>query len=590
MLNCIVSTFNMLKAFYSLDEWKPSLSKVAARTAVDWDGVEIEAAAPSALLSFNVDDLYTLVVDGFQSFVNVLLPFGPWLLPMLSLCVGMIYMLGVRPVERLNGLTGISRCTAATFILAVSFLAAWSAPVWFIVAAGIVTLAMQTEWNWIYWTMCRLVDLLCGCACLEVFVFGELDMPTLVFVVASWASVHVILIVWCLSCMCVGEWVWSSLTFPLAVNLQLVWWAIRNVLALARMGVVAVCSAAVAVATGAANGVQTVCSFFYEESVRAVNFLSTARLSDLDQLSCIWRCTAAIAVLSVSVWTVWTAPAWAIIASVVVMAIRTGWDWIFWTMRRLVDLLFGLACLHVFLVGESNMPMLGFLILLRASDHLILSILDCLGEWAVNSLTFPLVVNLQLAWWAVRTASALLWMAVAAVCGAAVAGATGAASGVRTICSFFLKGCVRAVSYLSAVHVLATIEFTFMASLGVAYSSWYYDAYTNVNANINPAAITAIDLAPVPKMARVSGEDKMVNTTAAFASSMTRDCTGNMDSEFAQDVEAVARNAGIFVGAIADRLIADFPHRFDPNFHDALAFDAGQLFGAVMNAQPFAPN
>jgi hypothetical protein len=422
MLNRIVSTFNMLKAFNSLltneylDEWKPSLSKVAARTAVNWDW-DAEAAASSLLMNFNVDDLYTLVVDGFQSFVNVLLPFGPWLLPMLSFIVGMFYVLGFRPVERLDGLAGISRGMAAMFILVVSYLAFSMAPVWFIVAAGIVTLAMQTEWNWIYWTMCRLVDLLCGCACLEVFVFGVLDMPTLVFVVASWASVHVILIVWCLSCMCVGEWVWSSLTFPLAVNLQLVWWAIRNVLALARMG----CSAAVAVATGAANGAQTICSFFYEGSVRAVTFLSTVRLSDLDQLSCIWRCTAAIVVLSVSVLTVWTAPAWAIIASVVVLAIRTGWDWIFWAMRRLVDLLFGLACLHVFLVGEFNMPMLGFLILLRASDHLILSILDCLGEWAVNSLTFPLVVNLQLAWCAVRTASALLWMAVAAVCGAAVA-------------------------------------------------------------------------------------------------------------------------------------------------------------------------
>jgi hypothetical protein len=141
------------------------------------------------------------------------------------------------------------------------------------------------------------------------------------------------------------------------------------------------------------------------------------------------------------------------------------------------------------------------------------------------------------------------------------------------------------VSYLSAVHVLATIEFTFMASLVVAYLSWYYDAYTNVNANNNPAAIqipTAIDLAPVPKMAR---EDKMVNTSAAFTS-----FTGNKDPESAQDVEAFVHNGGFFVGAFADQLKADFPQLFDPNFHAALAFDAGQLFRAVMNARPFAPN
>jgi hypothetical protein len=48
----------------------------------------------------------------------------------------------------------------------------------------------------------------------------------------------------------------------------------------------------------------------------------------------------------------------------------------------------------------------------------------------------------------------------------------------------------------------------------------------------------------------------MVGTAAAFAISVAREFTGNMDPEFAQGVEAVAHNAGIFVGAIADQLKA----------------------------------
>jgi hypothetical protein len=202
------------------------------------------------------------------------------------------------------------------------------------------------------------------------------------------------------------------------------------------------------------------------------------------------------------------------------------------------------------------------------TEHLILSVLDRLGEWALNSLTFPLVVKWRLAWWAIRNVLALLWMAVVAVCGAAVAVVTGAANGVRTICSFFLKGCVRAVSYLSAARVLAAIEFTFVASLVVAYLSWYYNAIQ---------IPTALDLAPAPMVANAIGEGKMLNTSTAFVSSMARDLTRNED-------------AGIFVGAIADQLKADFPRLFDPNFHAALAVDDGQIFVAAINARPFAPN
>jgi hypothetical protein len=149
-----------------------------------------------------------------------------------------------------------------------------------------------------------------------------------------------------------------------------------------------------------------------------------------------------------------------------------------------------------------------------------------------------------------------------------VAVVTGATNGVRAICSFFLKGCVRAVSYLSAVRVLAAIEFTFMASIVVAYLSWYYQAIQ---------IPTAIDVVPAPMVANAIGEGKMLNTSTAFVSSMARDLTRNED-------------AGIFVGAIADQLKADFPRLFDPNFHAALAVDDGQIFVAAINARPFAPN
>jgi hypothetical protein len=71
---------------------------------------------------------------------------------------------------------------------------------------------------------------------------------------------------------------------------------------------------------------------------------------------------------------------------------------------------------------------------------------------------------------------------------------------------------------------------------------------------------------------------------------VARDLTRNMDPALAPDVEAAARNAGIFVGAIADKLKAEFPELFDPSFQAAVAADAGQFFGAAMNARPFAPN
>jgi hypothetical protein len=157
MVNRIAYALNMLKALNTissneyLNEWKQpmALSEVAARTAVDWDWDEegaATAAAPSFL--FNVDDLSSLVADGFQFMVAAALPFGPWLLALLSLLIGMFYMLGFRPVERLDGLTGISRCTAAMAILLVSFVEDWMAPEWVIVAS-VVAMIVGTGWDWI---------------------------------------------------------------------------------------------------------------------------------------------------------------------------------------------------------------------------------------------------------------------------------------------------------------------------------------------------------------------------------------------------------------------------------------------------------
>jgi hypothetical protein len=129
MLNRIVLAFNMLKAFYSLLTNKNIrvLFEVAARKAVKWvcdEGVAAAAAAPSLLKSLNVNDLSSQVVkEGFQFIVAKVLPFGPWLLPFLSLLVGSFCVLGFRPIERLDGLSGIWRCMAAMFVLLASFLA-----------------------------------------------------------------------------------------------------------------------------------------------------------------------------------------------------------------------------------------------------------------------------------------------------------------------------------------------------------------------------------------------------------------------------------------------------------------------------------
>jgi hypothetical protein len=417
--------------------------------------------------------------------VTAVLPFGPWLLPLLSLFVGMIYVLGVRPVERLDGLAGISRCTAATFILAVSYLAFSMAPAWMNVASVVASL-LGTGCDWIKWTMRRLVDVLCGCAlCVDIFVFREHNVTMLLILMVCWAVGHAILSVldlyFPMSWLCIDKWACDLLTFSIAEG-------IRNVLTVAWKAVVAVCGAIVAAITDTANNVQTIC----------------------------------------------------------------------WTMHRLLDLLFVHELyLQAFVFKEFDMTILLILVAFWSVGHAVLDL--CLPVL----ITFPLVANLQLVWWATRNMLTLVWLDVVAVWSAAAAGATIIANDVQHICSFLYNGSVQAVSDLSAVRVSAT----FMASLVafVVFLSWH-DVYTQMNTSDIPAAVqipTAADLSPVPVMANAFGEDKMV--AAAYASSVTRDFTANMDPEFAQDVEAFARNAGIFVGAIADKLKADFPELFEPN-------------------------
>jgi hypothetical protein len=283
MLNSIVYAINVLKALNTLssneylNEWKQPKDPSEVETVIPWDWYWDEepadaaaAAAPSWFLSF--DDLHCCVVNGFQSFVEPALSFGPWLLPFLSLLVGMCYVLGFRPFERLNGLSGIWRCAVAMINLVVSFLAVWTTPA-VVIKACVVALLIRVAlglargaWHWIWWTLHRLVDLLGSLLFLGLFVREEINMVTITGLIGLWAGCRKMLYVarfyLPMSWLCAAERACSSLTFPLVMNLRLVWWAIRNVLALVWMAVVKVCGAAVVGATGAANTVQAICGSF----------------------------------------------------------------------------------------------------------------------------------------------------------------------------------------------------------------------------------------------------------------------------------------------------------------------------------------
>jgi hypothetical protein len=306
MLNRIVYAMNVLKALYTItsneymDEWKqPKDPSEVVVTVMDWDwDAEEETApattAPSGFLGFNVDDLYSFVVDaieGSQSFAVTALEaaksFGPYVLPLLSLFVGTLYVLGFRPFERLDRLSGVWRGAMAFIILVASFLAVWTVPTVVIQACVVVLLARvvvglsRAAWDWMWWTLHRLVDVLGGSAFLVLLVDQRHnDWKALSGMLMLWALVR-----WALysarsyvpmSWLCATERACTSLTFPLFVCLRLVWWAVRNVWALVWLAIVAICGAAVAGAIGAAKGVQTICGSF-----KGMVQLSTVRVCDL---------------------------------------------------------------------------------------------------------------------------------------------------------------------------------------------------------------------------------------------------------------------------------------------------------------------
>jgi hypothetical protein len=100
------------------------------------------------------------------------------------------------------------------------------------------------------------VDLLGGLAFLFIFVHDRHNVKALSGMLMMWAIGRGILHGACsylpMSWLCAAERAWNTLTFPLVVKVRLVWWAMRNVLALVSMATVAVCGTTVVGATGAA--------------------------------------------------------------------------------------------------------------------------------------------------------------------------------------------------------------------------------------------------------------------------------------------------------------------------------------------------
>jgi hypothetical protein len=290
MLNRIVLAMNVLKALYTvtssefMDEWKrPKDPSEVVTVMLDWDwdpeGGAAAAAAPSGFLGFNVDDLYSFVVDAVdasQSFVVTAATaveaaaqsLGPWLLPLLSLLVGIFYLLGFRPFERLNRLSSVWRCAATMLILAASFLEVWTAhEMSHQRSVHVGTLSMPKQFEILF---VQIIASVASLVARVVFVMLWACGRGILFAARSclpmtWSS-------W----LCVGERVWDVLTFPVLLKVRLVWWAKRNVVALVWMAVVAVCGAIVAGATGAAKGVLTICGSF-----KGMVQLSAVRVHDL---------------------------------------------------------------------------------------------------------------------------------------------------------------------------------------------------------------------------------------------------------------------------------------------------------------------
>jgi hypothetical protein len=152
-----MTAMNVFKAFNFIltdNEWKQPKDPSEVETVLPWDWYLDEesaaagATAPSVLLSF----------DGVQSFVTTALSFGLWLLPLLSLFVGMFHVLGFRPFERLDRLFGFWRCavTMVVLVASASSLAVWTAPAEVIQACAealiirVVLGLARAAWDWMW--------------------------------------------------------------------------------------------------------------------------------------------------------------------------------------------------------------------------------------------------------------------------------------------------------------------------------------------------------------------------------------------------------------------------------------------------------
>jgi hypothetical protein len=186
-----------------------------------------------------------------MSDLSMVLP--SWVLVLPSL-VWMFSMLGFRPVESLDQLSGFSRYAAAYAILVHSLTAVTTEPelviLNFIVAFVVGGVCLIGTWDWFRWTVRRIWDFwMWWKQCEAMWENGKLygNAPLGVL----WAVGHLALSV--SFQLPIGEWALNVHTFPLFVNLRLVWWAFRSVLALVWMAIVAACRAIMAGATGAAK-------------------------------------------------------------------------------------------------------------------------------------------------------------------------------------------------------------------------------------------------------------------------------------------------------------------------------------------------
>jgi hypothetical protein len=180
------------------NEWKQPKDPSEVETILPWDWYWDEESAAAAAAAGATAPSVLLSFDGVQPFVTAALSLGPWLLPLLSLFVGMFHVLGFRPFERLDRLFGFWRCavTMVVLVASVSFLAVWTAPAEVIQACAealiirVVLGLARAAWDWMWWTLHRLVDLLGGGLAFLItgfFVHDRHDVKALSGMLMMWA-------------------------------------------------------------------------------------------------------------------------------------------------------------------------------------------------------------------------------------------------------------------------------------------------------------------------------------------------------------------------------------------------------------------